>query len=80
MMEPNRATDMPATIMVFVPVPSHTINSGARADFGRLFKITRYGSKISESFVEYHSSVALIKLMRNTKRKLRRVSQRVMPM
>ena len=28
-------------MMVFVPVPSQTINRGAKADFGREFKTTR---------------------------------------
>ena len=45
-MEPNTATDIPATIIVLLPVPSQTIISGARADLGREFSITRQGSVI----------------------------------
>ena len=41
MMAPKMATEMPATMMVSMPVPSQTMSSGASADFGRLFKTTR---------------------------------------
>ncbi len=30
-------------MIVFMLLPSHTMSSGARADFGRLFNMTRYG-------------------------------------
>ena len=41
MMEPKTATEMPATIIVFEPVPSQTMSRGARADFGSAFRTTR---------------------------------------
>ncbi len=78
-MQPNRATEIPATMMVPVPVPSQTINRGARADFGRLFRMTRYGSIISDRLLEYHKMVAARMLMNITRKKLTRVSSRVMP-
>lgn len=40
-MLPKIATDIPATIIVVLVAPSHTIKSGANADFGRLFSTTR---------------------------------------
>ena len=73
------ATDIPAMIIVLIPVPNHTMNKGARADFGRLFRITQYGSKIAESLSEYQSQVATSKLIMNTRKKLRMVSKRVYP-
>jgi len=78
MTEPKTATEIPATIMVFIPVPSHTMNRGARADLGRLFSTTRYGSRISEHFGECHKSVAVSRLIARTSRKLAIVSSRVM--
>ena len=38
---PKIATEIHARIMVFMLLPSHTINKGARADFGRLLRTTR---------------------------------------
>ena len=38
---PKIATDIPATMIVVFVAPSQTISNGARADFGRLFSITR---------------------------------------
>ena len=35
-MEPNTATEMAATTIVFVLAPSQTIKIGANADFGKL--------------------------------------------
>ena len=77
MIAPNIATDMPATIIVVVPVPSQTMMSGAKADFGKLFKITRYGSNIFESVGECHSMVANSILNTNTHKKLTIVSNNV---
>lgn len=74
MMEPNTATEIPATTMVRLPVPSHTIKRGASADFGRLFKTTRYGSRISEMPSEYQSRVAVSMPKKNTSKKLIMVS------
>ena len=71
---------MPATMMVLAPVPSHTMNKGARADLGRLFSTTRYGSRISDSLEECHSKVDMSMLSKSTNRKLNRVSNSVMPM
>lgn len=42
-MDPKRATEIPATMIVVIPLPSHTIRRGARADFGRLFRIDKIG-------------------------------------
>ena len=53
-MLPKIATDMAVMIIVFMLLPSHTIKIGAIADFGRLFKITKYGSKISLNVVFHH--------------------------
>lgn len=78
-MDPNMATEIPATIMVLIPVPSHTMNKGARADLGRLFKTTRYGSSISEHLAEYHKRVADNIPIKRTSRKLATVSRRVIP-
>ena len=79
MMEPKTATEIPATIIVVVPVPSQTMNRGARADLGRLFNMTRYGSVISDSLGEYHKSVEVIRLIKNTRKKLNMVSNKVIP-
>ena len=34
-------TEIPAIIIVFILLPSHTISRGARADFGKLFNTTK---------------------------------------
>ena len=39
--EPNTATETAARIIVCIWLPSQTISRGARADFGRLFNMTR---------------------------------------
>ena len=77
--QPKIATEIPATIIVVVPVPSHTINNGARADLGRLFKITRYGSITKERVLENHKAVAVARLIRITRKKLIIVSYSVIP-
>ena len=64
-------------MMVFIPVPSHTMRRGARADFGRLFSTTMYGSSISDSFGHSQRTTAIRILMAMTRRKLTRVSYRV---
>ena len=74
------ATDMAVMIMVFMLLPSHTIKIGAIADFGRLFKITKYGSKISLNVVFHQRSMAIRRLMEATRKKLPNVSASVMPM
>lgn len=79
MMAPKMATEIPATMMVLMPVPSHTIRSGARADLGRLFNTTRYGSRTSDNLGEYHSRVAAARLNATTSRKLTTVSRSVTP-
>ena len=48
--EPKTATEMEATMIVRMLLPSQTMRIGARADFGRLLSMTRYGSRISERF------------------------------
>ena len=65
--------------MVFIFAPSHTINTGASADFGRLFNITRYGSKIPDSLVFHQSIIAIPIPNTKIKKKLKKVSARVMP-
>ena len=76
-MLPKTATDMPATMMVQEPLPSHTIRSGASADFGRLLRTTSQGSSISETVGKIHRRVAVRKLMPMTSRKLTNVSYKV---
>lgn len=66
--------------MVFMLLPSHTIKIGAIADFGRLFKITKYGSKISLNVVFHQRSMAIRRLIEATRKKLPNVSVSVMPM
>ena len=79
MTEPNTATDIPAMTIVLVPVPSHTMMSGANADFGRLFRMTNDGSKISANGFENHK-IDDIKTVKNmTRKKLRIVSNKVHP-
>ncbi len=77
MIDPNNATEIPATIMVLEPVPSHTMKSGAKADLGRLFNIMRQGSNISDNRLKYHNIAAPRMLIPNTKEKLIRVSTSV---
>lgn len=72
-------SNRPATMMVVRVAPSHTMRSGARADFGRLFRTTRYGSRISESFLLNHRSTAVRILKTITRRKLTIVSYKVTP-
>ena len=79
MIAPKIATEIPATIIVFMPVPSQTMKSGARADFGRELRITRYGSETSEKPLQNHNKQAAIILIRVTRRKLTSVSVRVIP-
>lgn len=38
---PKIEMEMAVTRIVLYPVPSHTIRTGARADFGKLFNVTR---------------------------------------
>ena len=71
------ATDIPATMMVLLPVPSHTMRSGARADFGRLFSTTRKGSVIFASFTKYQNKSARKTEKNVTKIKLTRTSSKV---
>ena len=75
----KRATDTAATTIVLVRLPSHTIRIGARADLGRLFSTTRYGSSISDKRSLNHSSMAARRLKRITSAKLVSVSKRVTP-
>ena len=79
MIEPKIATEIPATIMVFMPVPRHTMNKGASADLGRLFKMTRVGSNMAAMDFENHKRDAHTTLKSITKKKLNTVSARVYP-
>ena len=76
MIQPKIATEIPAIIIVFVPVPSHTMKSGARADLGRLFKMTKVGSIISESVLENHKKLAITMPIKITSKKLKIVYQK----
>ena len=78
-MEPKTATDIPATIMVLLPVPSHTIIRGASADFGNEFRITRYGSVILLKVLNDRSKIAIKMLSILTIKKLSMVSYKVIP-
>ena len=73
-MLPKIATDIPATMIVVRVAPSHTIKRGASADFGRLFKTTRNGSNISESFGLNHKRIVTRRLHKMTRKKLTSVS------
>ncbi len=79
-MQPKMATDIPATMMVRCLAPSHTMRRGARADFGRLFRTTRYGSSTFARRGQLHSKTEIPSPARTTKAKLRRVSFKVAPM
>ena len=71
--------DTAATITVRIRFPSHTKRRGARADFGRLFKSTRNGSKIWAAKGLDQRKRAVKRLIRVHKRKLKRVSVKVTP-
>ena len=77
MIQPNMATLIPAMIIVFVPVPSQTIKSGARADLGKLFNITKVGSIISDKVFENHKRLATTIPIIITRKKLKIVSYKV---
>ena len=79
MIEPKIATDIPAIIMVFIPVPSHTMISGANADLGREFKITRKGSNILETLGKQIKRIADSIDNKVTAKKLTMVSNKVTP-
>ncbi len=66
-------------MMVCTWLPIHTISIGARADFGRLFSITRYGSRISDALRLDHSRTAAEIPITVTIRKLTIVSNSVIP-
>ena len=68
--EPNIATEMPAVMIVFTFAPIHTMRSGASADFGRLFRTTRYGSITAEKRGKSHKSTANAMPSVETSRKL----------
>ena len=77
---PKTARDMAVMMMVFMLLPSHTMKMGAMADFGRLFRMTKYGSRISLKVWFHQSSTAMRMVKTATRRKLPKVSARVMPM
>ena len=74
MMDPKTATEIPATIMVFLFAPSHTISKGANADFGRLLSTTSYGSRMRDTLGNDHRRTAEAIPKINTKTKLTSVS------
>lgn len=76
--EPKIETEIPVTMMVLVLAPSQTIRSGARADFGRLFKMTKYGSSILDRMGKRQSRIADSKDNVMTNKKLKKVSDKVM--
>ena len=78
--EPNTATDTDAATMVCTWLPIQTISIGARADFGRLFNMTRYGSRISDALRLDHKSTAARIPTTVTIKKLNTVSNNVIPM
>ena len=78
-MEPKIATDIPAMIMVFIPVPSHTMIKGANADLGREFRITRKGSRILETLGRLINRIAERMDNKVTAKKLTMVSSNVIP-
>ena len=66
-------------MIVFMLLPSHTMSSGARADFGRLFNMTRYGSRIFASRLLDQSATAPKIPIHVTRKKLKSVSKTVTP-
>ena len=71
---------MPARMIVLMLAPSHTIRSGASADFGRLFSTTIAGSRISDTIGSIHSRMASRIPQITTSAKLINVSESVTPM
>ena len=65
--------------MVLMLLPSQTMRIGARADLGRLFNITRYGSRISARLLLDQRATAPRIPTAVTKKKLTRVSRMVTP-
>ena len=55
------------------------MSNGARADFGRLFNTTRYGSNIRDRGLFSHSSTVRTRVTMMTSAKLTSVSNSVMP-
>ena len=76
---PNIPTDIPQSMIVFGPVPSHTIISGASADFGRLFNTIRNGSKVCPRPGRNQNRVASISEKVTISRKLTTDSHSVIP-
>jgi hypothetical protein len=74
MIVPKTATLTAVTIIVFGVFPSHTIRSGARADFGKLLRITRYGSSILESVSDSQRIIEMDNPSIMTRKKERSVS------
>ena len=64
-------------MIVFKPVPSHTIIKGANADLGRLFNTISMGSKIFPSEELNQNNVAKIKAIKIIRKKLTVDSTRV---
>ena len=79
MIEPKSATDAPAMMIVFEPVPNHTIISGAKADFGSELSTTKYGSIILLRVFDDIRIIAIIILSTLTIIKLIKVSNSVIP-
>ena len=76
---PKTAMEMAVIMIVFILFPSQTIRIGARADFGRLFKTTRYGSMILAAVGNHHKIVAISTENKVISAKLTSVSARVTP-
>ena len=79
MIAPNIATDMPATMMVVSFAPAIRSEAVQVWISGRLFKMTRYGSRIRESLEDIQSSTATPMDSSVTKRNLRVFSNSVVP-
>ena len=71
------ATLQAQTIIVVLFAPNQTIKTGASADFGRAFKITRYGSSTLDNVSFHQKIVATNKLPRITMKNPIKVSNRV---
>ena len=71
---PKTATDTAATIIVLTSLPSHTMRTGASADFGRLFHSTKQGSNTSKIPRHHHMREAVKKATPITMAKQMRVS------
>ena len=78
-MLPKMATEQAHTMIVVLFAPSHTIRTGANADLGSAFKITKYGSNTLDKVSFHQNSVATKRLPIMTMTNPINVSYKVIP-